>query len=385
MGSLHPEVDALFKACADQHTSAALRAEACTQVVSWRWANESMSFDTPFARELYGGPAPRWLADGQANPARHVHHGLDAQGRIVLERDSLGREQLHLHAPDQRQSITWSADGRIDSVCVNRYRDAHLVASHIHQGWRGQDTEYVRHDERLLRSVMRNWTEDDPPWFCQHVFTHGTDGVLDRIDLQYLDEQGQVNAGAGAGRLIYLRLPTGETLKTIEARVQSLLLQALPAALARIPRGEPIYTLLLCYTHEDLPAAWPPFLVWGRASYRTEVLGRGEDVSYYLWAPDEIRGTSDADEGWLDDPALRDACLLHGQLMQMKQSDASAMRVLKNLVPLLEDMVRQAGLPITDDFVVAHADNTGEVSPLKAMKARLPAQRWAVLKGRGLV
>lgn len=55
------------------------------------------------------------------------------------------------------------------------------------------------------------------------------------------------------------------------------------------------------------------------------------------------------------------------------------------MLPLLESMVRQAGLPVTDDFVVAFADNTGEVDPLKAMKARLPDAHWALLKQRGLV
>jgi hypothetical protein len=61
------------------------------------------------------------------------------------------------------------------------------------------------------------------------------------------------------------------------------------------------------------------------------------------------------------------------------------MRVLKRTVPLLQAMVEQAGLPVTDDFVVAHADNTGEIDPRKAMKASLPAEAWALLKQRGHV
>ena len=93
----------------------------------------------------------------------------------------------------------------------------------------------------------------------------------------------------------------------------------------------------------------------------------------------------EADEHWFSDEALGEACLLHGQLMEMKQSNASAMRVLRHMLPLLESMVRQAGLPVTDDFVVAFADNTGEVDPLKAMKVRLPDAHWALLKQRGLV
>ena len=384
MSSTDPELNALFTTYSDPAARAKLRAKALAQVVSWRWASESMSFDAPFARELYGGGAPRWLADDKAKPADHVHHGLDAEGRIVMERSARGSETIQLHAADQRTAIEMS-DGGLDTVRLDRYRDGRLLSDHFQERFasRGIDIRHVWDGERLLRSVMRNWSDDKAPWFCQHLFTHGADGELDRIDLQYLDEHGQVTPGAD--RLEYLRLPKGETLKTIEARVQTLLLNALPAALACIPRGEKLYTLLLCFTQEDLPAAWPPFLVWGRESYRAKVQANGAHLAYELWAPDEIRGVGDADELWLDDPALRDACLLHSQLMQMEQSDASAMRVLKHTVPLLEALVAQADLPVTDDFVVAFADNTGEVDPRKAMKARLPAERWAALKARGLV
>ena len=376
-------LDSLYSTYTSRKVSARLKADVRTQVTSWRWATESMSFDVPFARELYGGSAPRWLADERADPESHVHHGLDAQDRIVIECSSGGSEQVCLYAPQQRIIVDWDGDGRIDSVSQRHYQDGRLAADYTHCGYRGLDTRYEYDGDRLQRSVTRNWEKGEKPWFCQNVFSYDMDGVLARIDLQYLDEQGQ--PVPGADRLEYLRLPKGETLKTVEARVQSLLEQALAAAQERIPRTEKLYCLLLCYTEEDLPAAWPPFLVWGRESYRRSVLERGEDVSYYLWAPDEIRGRGNADEYWLEDQALRDACLLHSQLMQMKQGKVSAMRVLKNMVPLIEEMMRQAGFPVTDDFVVAYADNTGEISPLKAMKAHLPAERWALLKERGYV
>jgi hypothetical protein len=378
-----PELVALYSKYARPEAVLQLRADVLSQVVDWRWASESMSFDEPFARELYGGPAPRWLSDERADPREHVRHGLDAQGRIVIESGPSGSEQVCLHAPGQRTTVAWHGGNRINSVCQRLYQEGRLTAHHIHLGHRGLDTRYEYEGGQLQRSMICNWQEDEKPWVARHVFVHAADGVLERIDLQYLDADGQPEPGAD--RLLYLRLPKGETLKTVEARVQGLLEQALPAALQLIPRHEKLYSLLLCYTHEDLPAAWPPFLVWGRESYRDSVLERGEDVRYYLWAPDEIRGMDDSDEFWFSDQALRDACLLHSQLMQMAQSDASAMRVLKRTVPLLQAMVEQAGLPVTDDFVVAHADNTGEIDPRKAMKASLPAEAWALLKQRGHV
>ncbi|MFD0715622.1 hypothetical protein [Paenibacillus sp. GCM10027626] len=363
-----------------------LREEARSQAVTWRWATESMAFETPFARELYGGSIPRWLADDRANPKSHVRHGLDAQDRIVIECGPGTRETVWLHEPERRTGVqlyVHNDDVNIGSVTQYCYQDGRLAADHLHMGYRGSDTCMEYEDGRLLRSFSRHWQEGDEPWFSQYVFSYDTQDQLERIVLQYTDAQGQPT---GQERLTYLRLPKGETLATVEARVQSLFIQAIPTTLDNIPQDEKLYCLLLCYTHEDLGAAWPPFLVWGRESYRQSVVERGEDVPYYLWAPDEIRDVQgEGHEYWFDDRELREACLLHAQLMNMKQSNASAMRVLKQLAPQIHRMAKQAGLPLTDDFVVAYADNTGEVNPLKAMKSGLDAESWALLKQRGYV
>ena len=394
MASSHDDVNVLYAQSKDEAIWSAKLAAAHAQVSQWRWATESMSFDSPFSRELYGGGAPRWLADDGAKPGEHVHHGLDAQGRILIEcGPGSHREKVLMHEADQRTTL------EPGSVVLDRYAnmgtpEQRLLATHIHMGWRGQDTEHVWQGQHLLRSVSRNWSDTQATWGSQYTYTYGDDGELARIDLQYLDEQGQVRPGRD--RLQYLRLPKGETLKTVEARVQDLLLQALPAAIAQVPRNRQLYAMFLCFTHEDLSAAWPPFLVWADAPYRERVLAdEPEEAPYFLWAPDEIRAAASERTGqpapnelWFDDPehqALREACLLHAQLMNMKQSDTSAMRVLTAVVPVLEDLVRQSGLPLTDDFVALAADNTNEVDPLKAMKKRLASERWASLKAKGLV
>lgn len=387
MGSHNDPINRLYAAYADKARFQALLTQTRQQVVSWRWATASMSFHAPFARELYGGPAPRWLADDQARPAEHVHHGLDAQGRIVLELEGQRREQVLLHEAGHCTAIGWYAHG-IDNVRLNRYAGGRLVADHLHAGQRGIDTEHVWDAEgrHLLRSVSRNWRDCEPTWSSQYAYGYADDDRLSRIDLQYLDAHDQPKPGHD--RLMYLRLPKGETLKTVEARVQALLQQALPAALGRIPRDVPLYALFLCFTHEDVPAAWPPFLVWGTESYRQQVVAAGEEVPHDLWAPDEIRGDGADHELWFDGPehqALREACLLHSQLMGMRHSDASAMRVLKAVVPELEVLARQTGLLLTADFVALMADNTGDIDPLKALKARLTPERWAQLASRGWV
>ncbi|WP_051304770.1 hypothetical protein [Chitinilyticum litopenaei] len=361
-----------------------LLAAAHAQVVRWRWATESMSFAAPFARELYGAAPARWLTDDKAKPEKHVRHGLDAAGRILIECSQNGcRLQASLHTPQCCVRLDCGEGDRLASIDMSRYDAGRLLEYAVHFRSHGFTTRYVYQGERLQCTVTRNWTAGEPHWDCRELYSYDAAGQLARIDLQYLDAAGEVKPATE--RLLYLALPRGETLKSIEARVQSLLLAALQDALARLPRDEPLYCLLLCYTSGDVSAAWPPFLVCGRESYRQNILAAGEDVSYSLWAPDEITAEVAGCDYWLDEPALKEACLLHAQLMQLKQSDTSALRVLKQVMAPLEAMVRAAGVTLADDFVVAYADNTGAVDPLPALKARLPAEQWAVLKQRGCV
>jgi hypothetical protein len=71
--------------------------------------------------------------------------------------------------------------------------------------------------------------------------------------------------------------------------------------------------------------------------------------------------------------------------MELRQSSASAMRVLKNVAAWLDAPERRALLTTTDDFVVAVADNTGSIDPLPGLRKAIGPDRWAVLKARGCV
>lgn len=172
-----------------------------------------------------------------------------------------------------------------------------------------------------------------------------------------------------------------ETQATIEKQLEIHLLNAFSTALAQVPREQPLYCLLLCYTAEDIAAAWPPFLVWGTEAYRQQIVVQGEDISYYLWAPDEIREQQAAQyEHWFKQPELKDICLVHAQLMSIKQSNSPAIRLLQRLVPDITRLVKESGLALTEDFVVTYVDNTGNVDPLEAIKANISAEQWVALK-----
>lgn len=373
----------LYARYRDPSAAIDLLARCRAQVVRWRWANESMGSQTPFSQEHHGGPATRWIADAKAKPQVHVQHGLDAHDRVLIECWPNGRTMAWLHAPGGRHGLGFDADGDINAAWAHREQDGRLLALDLVDAARGFNQTYHWQGGQLQRVVIENWSSDQPTWWCQNLYAYDDAGQLDTIVLEYLEADGRPS---GQRRLEYQRPRPGETLATLGAEVERLLIEAIAVQLPRIPRTEPLYCLLLCFTDEDPTAAWPPFLVWGRQSYRDAVLARGEDVRYYLWAPDEIRhAQGDADEHWFDLPALTEACQRHGQYMALRQSPVSARRVLKQVAAWLDAPERRALLHTTEDFVVAVADNSGNLDPLPGMRRAIGPERWARLKSRGYV
>ncbi len=373
----------LYQTYEDPAAALALQSACEAQVISWRWATDSMGYDEPFISETVGARPSRWVPDAKADARRHVRHGLDGDGRIVFERGSSGRTWVWLYKGDCRYYIDFSSGGHINGVsefceCGGRLQSLKRLddSSSI-------DSTYDWEGDRLLRTVTCSRLRGERVDWRQHLFSYNDAGQLDCIVLEYLD---RYRRPTGQQALVYQRPRPGETLATVAADVERLLIEAIAAQLPRIPRDEPLYCLLLCFTESDFTAAWPPFLVWGRQPYREAVLARGEEVKYYLWAPDELREQQgDAHECWFDDVALVEACKRHSQYMEMRGSDASAKRVLKNVAAWLDAPERRALLAATDDFVVAVADNTGSIDPLPGLRRAIGPERWGRLKERGYV
>lgn len=373
----------LFQTYSGSTAAEALQARCRAQVVRWRWATESMAFEVPFLCEEYGRPAPRWIADAKADPARHVRHGFDAEGRIIVERDRNGGVSVWLHLPDLRQQVSFYNSGSLSSITQFREADGRLQEMQQVTDDSGFTETFEWQGERLLRVLVECWGRGERTGWSQRLYDHDDDGQLQRITLEHLDRR---KRRKGDAQLLYLRPRKGETLATVCAEVERRLQEAIAEALPRIARDEPLYCLLLCYTEEDVAAAWPPFLVWGRQSYREQVLARGEEVAYLLWAPDEIRqAQGESSEQWFDAPALVEACARHNQYMALRQSSASAKRLLTRVAAWLDAPAQRAQLCTTDDFVVAVADNTGAVDPLRALRRAITPERWQLLKSRGYV
>ncbi|WP_295521184.1 hypothetical protein [uncultured Stenotrophomonas sp.] len=373
----------LYQTYSDPAAALGLQAECEAQVVSWRWATDSMGCDEPFLSESVGARPSRWVTDAKADARRHVRHGLDGEGRIVLERTPTGRTKVWLYQQDRRYHLDFHADGYINDASEYNESGGRLQTLRILFDRGLLEFAYHWEGDRLLRRVGCSRFKGEPVDWRQHLFSYNEAGQLDGIVREYLD---RYRRPVGKQELVYQRPRPGETLATVTADVERLLIEAIAAQLPRIPRDEPLYCLLLCFTESDFTAAWPPFLVWGRQPYRDAVLARGEEVKYYLWAPDELRDQQgDAHECWFDDGALVEACKRHSQYMEMRGSDASAKRVLKNVAAWLDAPERRALLAATDDFVVAVADNTGSIDPLPGLRRAIGPERWGRLKERGYV
>ncbi|MCL2714896.1 MAG: hypothetical protein FWD68_10015 [Alphaproteobacteria bacterium] len=342
-----------------------LKADTRAEVKDWVWATGSMSQDVPFLAELTGCCAPYWVDDAEADPQCHVHHGLDAQGRIIFESCRCG-EKVIFYRPQQRLTIVWDKSDRVARVGISHYEDGRLVAVQLRDVHGFRDTRFEYHGERLKLVTTEHVVGDNEEEVCRcgNIFSYDADGVLGRVDLVHLDKSGEILPDPGY--VLYMRLPDGETLATIETRVQLLLEKALSDVIREIPRDEAFYCMMLCYCRRELGETWPPALVWGRESHRSAVRECRQAENRCLWWPGAMlaRSREKGEDGFhrLEDGSLADACLLHAYLMVRSGNYASASRVLENTRIPLERMLREAGVPVTDDFVVAYADVSADLA-----------------------
>jgi hypothetical protein len=176
------------------------------------------------------------------------------------------------------------------------------------------------------------------------------------------------------------------SLADLARDIERMLLEVVPAAVAKVKAKGPFYCLLLCYCAEDFQAGWPPFLLLGSEAERRRVIERGDKIAYYLWAPDEMRNQQGNVEIPLHkDKILTDACARHTALMEAKRDYASALKILKRVCKSLNQYDWSQTIKVTPDFLVAAVDNTGEVDPSKDIEAVIPLARFQALREQGLI
>ena len=176
------------------------------------------------------------------------------------------------------------------------------------------------------------------------------------------------------------------TIPELAEEIEQRLRKKIPAAVTkRHPTGE-YYCLLLCYCAEDFQAGWPPFLLLGSESERQRIISKGDSITYYLWAPDEMRNQDANVEIPLHrDKTLNDLCARHAGLMEDAGDISSAMDVLRRISKRLNRRDWSDIIRVTADFIVAAVDNTGEVDPAEDIESMIPTERFRSLRQRGLI
>lgn len=410
--SFDPEcLKELFVAYHDRKRYTQLAAGNERKVVQWRLATGEMVKPHPFEHACFSDEA-RWLGEGEAAEIRLVSHGLDAEGKILIARElfrpSAAEEDLdeiqYLYEEGQITGIQARPNRKPKYFvveCVERldYRASRLVsyrrfnwnsASMIAFHWKGDRLERSVHCSANHMEFFypkdpehREWKGSEKPFCMQQTYQYDDQRQIERVWQQNLDAAGMPDESPK--RLVYLRPVKGQTIGTLSAEIEKLLLEQIPQAVKQAKVRSPAYCLLICYCGEDYAGGWPPFLVVGSEKERRRILKEGNEVAYYLWAPDEMREMPDNREIPLNDAALNEKCRVHLDLMAAKSSHSSVRKVLQSVARQLNAFRWKGLLPTAKDFIVAFVDNTGERPFKKDIKASISEERFADLASRGLL
>lgn len=375
------------------------------KVVEWRWGNCDMAFAfrRPFAKELYRVD-PRWLSDGKKPKPGNMRHGLDSEGTIHVVEDLRFRDTFdenHItptyvtYGHNMIEAIRYRTPGHLESIQRRIYvgdrliRQDSLVTSN-----RGSEQHYEWDGERLSRILNLCWETDRirseletlPGFkvtsFTEECFIFDELERLDRIEQHYLNDDGSINNGLPT-QIVYQRPKKNESIRQLAKEIERMLVEQLPPAAATVRGKGPFYCLFLCYCAEDFGASWPPVVMLKTEAERQRILKRGEEVTYYLWAPDESDDTNVYVP--LKNTSLRKHCELHSQLMEVKGDYSSGTKALRGVANALNELDWPKIIDVTPDFVVAAVDNTGEIDFASDIKACVPAKAFRALKQRGLI
>ena len=343
--------------------SLSVKTDAEKKVINSRWATGSMSNDIPFDRELKRRSVARWIGNESADPSRHTLHGFDEQERIITE-CSPERDNVILYGSRQRVIVSFLKAAAITTVAHLFYEDGRVVTRVNYSPLGREDTHYEYEGGILKSAVVHASLHGDPVATFRQIFSYDADGVLSRVDSVDIDEDGADQPESHA--IDYMRLPLSETVETLEVDVQASLEKEFAAAVKEISCGEKLYCVLLNYGDWLEQKVWPPTVLLVGDSKRCRVPDPSGEVydcevcKYNIVLSCQRKG----DVEWyrFEDQSLLDACVKHAYLLDRDEDFSSAINVLDNLCRSLETMIREAGVPVTDDFFVGHVDATGAVA-----------------------
>lgn len=385
-------------------------AQQCrAKVVEWRWASGDMAFAfrQPFFKERWR-QAPKWLKEGAKPKSGNARHGIAADGTIRVVEEFYFDDNKECcfptyvsYAENLIELVHYQQPDRLVNVRRRVFDGPRLVREHLFHDGGGQEERFEWNQDRVIRIVGLGWKHDRIRWsgertnsesvvlpgykatgWTEERFEYDGLGRLDRILVFWLNSDGTVDQDLPP-RINYERPKKNESIPQMAKEIERMLVEQIPPAVAKARGKGPFYCLLICYCGEDFGASWPPMLMLKPEAERRRIVERGEEVKYYLWAPDE----SDETNVYLRyrDEKLDNHCRLHCQLMAVKNDYSSAKKALRNAAKTLNELDWSKRLDVTPDFIVAAVDNTGEFAFATDIKATAPAAKYKALKAAGLI
>lgn len=374
------------------------------KVVEWRWASDDMAFafQQPFVKERYRCD-PKWLKEGAKLKSDCKRHGLDAEGLIHVVEDltsNAGLDQAQISAKyvtykdNQSEAVRYLAPCSLQTVQRCIYDGPRIIRQHNFIYSNGSERHFEWRDERLHRILSMGWRHDsvgpaskqfsgfDANSHTEQIFEYDELGRLDRIVERSLNHDGTFYKGLSP-RINYERPKKNESIPQLAKEIERMLIERIPPAVSAARGKGPFYCLLICYCGEDFGAGWPPMLMLKPEADRRRIVERGEEVKYFLWAPDESDETNVRLR--YGDETLENSCRLHCQLMDVKEDYSSAKKALHNAAKALNELDWPKLLDVTPDFIVAAVDNTLEFDFATDIKAVVPAAKFKALKANGMI
>lgn len=308
----------------------------------------------------------------------HVAYGIDALGRVVVDRHYVGlthgarhlyTEQFFAYDPAWVEGVLY--DQHKEPIAVNRATLSGLRVSELAKRGRGGGvfSRYTYDDDRLVRIDQDVIAQSD-----------GTRGWSQWYDVAW-DDLGRVakvtqQTKDSPGYIVFERKQRGESLASLVAELEKQLVAEIPKRVAALALTAPIYSLVLAYDGSGNPD-FPPALGVGLVSERNE----WSTLSYacdLIWNPAEY-SLYDTETLAVRDPALCALAEKVNRLIDQAGANGVGAKALNRVATSLRTLGWSAIAPVTDDFVIYAIpfELGGLYGKLKAATTKAHFDRWA--------
>ena len=351
----------------DKKAYARLRKQCESKVARWDyWQTPDWHWDPDYELEERQSPER-----GRKEDALY-RYGYDSHNRVIFIREAI----LSAEEDDDCTFyfLCYSGNTMLGSQFLGRDACSVLEAT-ISEG-------RIVHVEQ---SGVGDWDSKTIEWQNGKVFKVTASNQYERgckvvIEKTY-DKKGRVIAEVDRSKIKEKPLPKGVTLKTLDGEIRQRLIQAVVKTVTKLKLKKPVYCLALNYDCEGNPIM-PPMLGIGLDSERQARLKKGgKDAKLDIWEPEQMSlfAKVKTDEVIFDDKKLQKTCDYYNRLLEKKDDNTPAHKLLNEVAAELGLMDWTGKLKTTEDFI-AYAVDTDLADLQKNLKLSVPADRLKKLK-----